>query len=80
MLIDPNEEQFIKEGTTVVFNEKIIGDCVLHYRIRTNSVPRWYKNFFNQEDIEINGEALSGYFDKTIVYKQKFYKFVISLP
>ncbi len=78
LLKDWKDNQYIKAGTTVSFEEKLIDGCYIYYRIRKNSVPKWHKNFFEQDDITINGESLSCYFNKTIDYKGTSYKFVIS--
>lgn len=78
LLNDFNENQYIKEGTTALFEEKIINNCILNCRIRNTVTPKWYKNFFELDDVNIKGEVLSCYFDKTVVYNGKAYKFVIS--
>ena len=78
LLNDFNENQYIKEGTTAIFEEKIINNCTLNCRIRNTITPKWYKNFFELDDLNIKGEILSCYFDRTVVYNDKSYKFVIS--
>lgn len=78
LLNDSNENQYLKEDTTVSFEEKNINNCILNCRIRNTFTPKWYKNFFELDDLNIKGDVLSCYFDKTVTYSDKSYKFVIS--
>lgn len=77
LLKDHNEDNYLKDVKTEFVKDKQL-DCQVNRRIKSYKVPKWYRDFFNTNDIDITGKLLECYFERKIIYENINYKFVIS--